>query len=541
MSAQHSDGLVAQIKGLSITFHGRTKIEAVKNVSIEIGRGEIVGLVGESGSGKSLTAMALAGLLPAKNCELRADTIKLGDHDVLGLPREELRQLRGKKIAYVFQEPMTALNPTMRIGNLMVEVIKRHSKLSTQEATRLAERELETVSLPDCKRIMRSFPFELSGGMRQRVLVALAFSMRPDLLVADEPTTALDVTVQADIIRVLRRKARDTGASVLFISHDLPLVANTCTRIYVMQGGELLEGGPTRLVLNDPKKEYTRKLIESLPENCASRQQENISSGYAHPVSDVTDGSHQDDRCILRLHDISHSFVTSVDWLGRPRSKVVALNEASIDVKGGETFAIIGESGSGKTTLARVALGLVKPDSGSIESTADRQMVFQDPKSSMSPRMPVWRLITEPARIRKSISNSEARELAASLVEKVGIGTRRLDSYLHQFSGGQRQRLAIARALSDAPQILILDEPTSALDVSVQAQILNLLMKLQEEFGLTYLVISHDVGVVQLLSDRVAVMRQGKVVEVGAADDVLRRPSHPYTKALLEAVPSLQS
>jgi peptide/nickel transport system ATP-binding protein len=372
--------------------------------------------------------------------------------------------------------------------------------------------------------------------MRQRELIALAFSMNPRLLVADEPTTALDVTVQADILGLLRRKAQESGAAVLFISHDLALVSQLCQRLYVLRRGRVIESGPTEAVLASRTSAYTRTLVRA----ALQRERREVRT----PVFDAPaafDGRHLHDEeaVALALHDVGKVFVTARSWLGRPRSTIEAVRHVTLAVRRGEVVGIIGESGSGKTTLARLAQGLIAPTTGTITRRATTQMVFQDPKSTMNPRLPAWRIVTEPAAIERRQASSSLRRLAEDLLEQVGVGAERAGHYLHQFSGGQRQRLAVARALSCRPDLLILDEPTSALDVAVQAQVLDLLQTVQREYGLTYLLISHDVSVVRRLSTQVAVMRQGEIVEWGDARRLLERPDHPYTKALLSAVPAL--
>jgi peptide/nickel transport system ATP-binding protein len=601
---------VVAVRDLTLEFPTyRGAVQALSGVRLEVGAGEIVGLVGESGCGKSVTAMSMLGLLPRKASRITAGSIVLLGQDVVAASERALQDLRGKAVSMVFQEPMTALNPTIRIGRQITRVIRRHEALNERDAATRAERLLTEMQVPDARRVMRNYPFELSGGMRQRVLIAMAFACNPQVLIADEPTTALDVTVQAQVLALLRERAVARGTAVLFITHDLAVVAQLCSRVYVMYAGRVVEEGTTEEVLRQPLHPYTRALLGSLPEftapkvplaaiggsvanlmrppeGCRFRPRCPLAQPQCHalpPLVAPAAGSAHQAACwfverlaheseaaaardaavsaaparlspLVLLEGIEVRFPIGTDWRGRPRGFVHALNGVDLEIQKGETLGVVGESGCGKSTLAQVIMGLQPPSRGRVVfdgidlaaggAAALRrlrrrfQVVFQDPQSSLDPRMRVWRVIAEPL-VCAGHARESLRPQASALAEQVGLRSEQLDRYPHELSGGQRQRVAIARALSMKPDLLVLDEPTSALDVSVQAQILNLLMALQQRLGLTYLFISHNVSVVRHIADRVAVMYLGQVVEIGAADDVLERPRHPYTRTLLAAVPKL--
>jgi peptide/nickel transport system ATP-binding protein len=602
---------VVAVRDLTLEFPTyRGAVQALSGVRLEVGAGEIVGLVGESGCGKSVTAMSMLRLLPRKASRITAGSIVLLGRDVVAASERTLEDLRGKAASMVFQEPMTALNPTIRIGRQITGVIRRHEALSESEAAARAETLLTEMQVPDAGRVMRNYPFELSGGMRQRVLIAMAFACNPEVLIADEPTTALDVTVQAQVLALLRERAAARGTAVLFITHDLAVVAQLCSRVYVMYAGRVVEEGTTEAVLRRPLHPYTRALLGSLPEfaapklplaaiggsvpnlmqppeGCRFRPRCPLAQRQCHTLPplaapDAVGGhraacwfverlAHESEPLAARgavvaaapaslaplvvLEGIEVRFPIGADWRGRPRGLVHALNGVDLEIRKGETLGVVGESGCGKSTLAQVIMGLQRPTRGRVVfdgvdlaagggAAALRrlrrrfQVVFQDPQASLDPRMRVWRVIAEPL-VCAGQPRAGLRAQARALAEQVGLRPEQLDRYPHELSGGQRQRVAIARALSMEPDLLVLDEPTSALDVSVQAQILNLLMALQQQLGLTYLFISHNVSVVRHIADRVAVMYLGQVVELGAADEVLEQPRHPYTRTLLAAVPKL--
>jgi peptide/nickel transport system ATP-binding protein len=552
---------VVRIDDLRLEFLSQAgPFEALKGISLEIGEGEIVGVVGESGSGKSVTAMNLLQLLPRTKINVPTGSISVLGHDVQAMNERQLQAIRGGEISMIFQEPMTALNPVLRVKNQIDDVILRHRHVTPKEAEQISLKLLADTKISDPQRVYESFPHELSGGMRQRVMIAMAFSCSPKLIVADEPTTALDVTGQAQLLDLLKERARDTKTSVLLITHDLAVVAQLCDRVYVMYKGEFVENGKTSDVIGNPQHVYTRALLNSLPEGKAPKSrlatvsaamlEGNTGEVIDEPIESVTRIARTGDT-ILKMQGATVRYPKDYNFFGRPVSFHTAVDHVNLEIKEGETLALVGESGCGKTSLANAVVGLNLLSDGAIlyrdknildlneETLREIQIVFQDPQSSLDPRWPVWRIMTEPLTVGKSPGKSELRERAADLCEMVGLENSQIDRLPHEFSGGQRQRIAIGRALSVRPKLLVLDEPTSALDVSVQAQILNLLLDLQDEHGLTYLFISHDVSVVKHIADKVAVMFQSKVVEAGDSDQVLTAPTHEYTRTLMNAVPSL--
>jgi ABC-type glutathione transport system ATPase component len=546
---------VTKIENLSLVFKDfGDGVAALRGISLHVDAGEIVGLVGESGSGKSATALSILRLLPRKAIYPEGRIAVLG-HDVLALREDALQRLRGADVSMIFQEPMTALNPVLRVRQQIMDVILRHRDISRDAAETLSINLLTDMHIDDPRRVMDAYPHELSGGMRQRVMIAMAFSCAPKMIIADEPTTALDVTVQAQILGLLTERAAATGTAVLLITHDLAVVAQLCDRVYVMYRGEIVEHGPTRGVIRNPQHAYTRALLNALPEGKPPKSRlatvASAMSGAApaHPGAPAQIAPK--DAIILEARDVSVRYPRRYDVLGRAVEWHDAVDKVSLSLIEGETFSLVGESGSGKTSFAQTIVGLAPVAGGSLtykgtdlkslSPTLRReiQIVFQDPQSSLDPRWPAWRIITEPLTVGARPSRNALREQAAALCALVGLDAASMDRMPHEFSGGQRQRLAIARALSVEPRLLILDEPTSALDVSVQAQILNLLLDLQSRRGLSYLFISHNVSVVRHISDQVAVMQGGRIVEMGSADDVLNRPTNAYTRTLMSAVPKL--
>ncbi len=543
------------ISHLSLAFVGfDSTVAALKDVSITVAAGEIVGLVGESGSGKSVTAMSILKLLPDAKTAYQGAISVLG-HDVLTASSRELQAMRGGEVAMIFQEPMTALNPVLRAGQQITDVILRHRDMSRAAAETLALGLLKDLHISDPARVMQSYPHELSGGMRQRVMIAMAFSCQPKLIIADEPTTALDVTVQAQILSLLKERAGATRTSVLLISHDLAVVARLCDRVYVMYRGEIVEQGATADVIRRPQHAYTRALLNALPEGKAPKSRlETVAATMrgetAAPVSAIQRSTPTTGGVLFEAQHVTVRYPRGFDVLGRVTGLHTAVDDVSLHLAEGETLSLVGESGSGKTSFAQTLVGLAsftgrliyKGRDLAAQDAATRreiQIVFQDPQSSLDPRWPAWRIVTEPLTVAGVKNKAELREQSAALFRSVGLDPASMDRLPHAFSGGQRQRLAIARAFSVQPRLLVLDEPTSALDVSVQAQILNLLLDLQDQHGLSYLFISHNVSVVRHISDRVAVMHEGKVVEEGTASDVLNYPQHAYTRTLMEAVPTL--
>jgi len=553
---------VVQIEDLRLEFISQAgAFEALKGISLDIGEGEIVGVVGESGSGKSVTAMNILQLLPRTKIRVPTGMVSVLDNDVSTMTEKELQYIRGGEVSMIFQEPMTALNPVLRVKDQINDIILRHEDMSEDEAEALSLKLLEDMKITDPRRVYESFPHELSGGMRQRVMIAMAFSCSPKLILADEPTTALDVTVQAQILALLKERAEKTKTAVILITHDLAVVAQLCHRVYVMYKGEFVEQGITQDVIGNPAHVYTRALLNSLPEGKPAKSRlatvaaamleggtTDVDTQPARTVERIA----RSGQTILEIKDGTVRYPKDYNFFGQPVTFHTAVDHVSVSIKEGETLSLVGESGCGKTSLANAVVGLNQLADGEIlykgtnilehneEIRREIQIVFQDPQSSLDPRWPVWRIMTEPLTVGRSPGREQLRDRAAQLCDMVGLDPQLIDRLPHEFSGGQRQRIAIGRALSVTPKLLVLDEPTSALDVSVQAQILNLLLDLQDELGLTYLFISHDVSVVRHISDFVAVMYQSKVVENGPAEKVLAAPNHIYTRTLMEAVPSLE-
>jgi peptide/nickel transport system ATP-binding protein len=524
---------VLAVAGLTVDLpHGSDRRHAVEGVSLEVGRGEIVCVVGESGSGKSVTAHAVMGLMP-RELKASAGAVRLEGEDVLKAVPARLRDLRGTRMAMIFQEPMTALNPVMRVGDQIAEVLEIHQPLSAGERRRKVLEIMRAVRLPDHERLLACYPHQLSGGQRQRIMIAAALVLDPSLLIADEPTTALDVTTQAEILRLIRELQERRGTGVMFITHDFGVVAEIAHRVVVMQRGRVVESGPVREILRRPQQDYTRMLVASVPSLTPPSR-----TPIAGPIA-------------LAATGLSKTYVPSGLWFGSGRV-VRAASGIDITIRRGETLGLVGESGSGKSTVARCIARLVEPTSGSIlirdvdvARMPERrlrpyrrsvQIVFQDPYRSLNPRRTVGASIIE-GPTNFGMRADVARERARELMRLVGLDPEALSRYPHQFSGGQRQRIAIARALAMEPQLLIADEAVSALDVSVQAQVLKLLDDIRARFALAVLFITHDLRVAAQVCDRVAVMQQGSIVEQGPTQALFQAPRHPYTRALLEAAP----
>jgi len=512
---------------------GGDRPHALADVDLEVRAGEILCVVGESGSGKSMTAGAVLGLLP-DGVHASGGRILWDGEDLLAASPERLRRLRGKEIGMIFQEPMTALNPLRTIGDQIAEVFRAHTGLRRNEIRERTLALLESVRIPDPPAALRAYPHELSGGQRQRAMIAMALALEPRLLIADEPTTALDVTTQAQILHLIHDLQRRKGTAVLFITHDFGVVAEIADRVAVMQQGRLVETGLADAVLNDPRDSYTRALIAAVPP--------------LHPAAREHRGNGQ---AALTLTGLSKTYGKR-HWLKRNARVTHAVNDVSLVVPAGSTVGIVGESGSGKSTLARTVLGLVRPEAGEMlvygeavrfKRAAERrrhaaqvQMVFQDPYGSLNPRHRVGDIVTQ-GPVTHGVPRRQAWERARELFELVGLGADALNRYPHEFSGGQRQRVGLARALAMEPKILVADEPVSALDVSVQAQVLDLLARLQEQLHLSILFITHDLRVAAQVCDQIAVMKAGKIVEQGDSARIFNAPAHPYTQALLAAVP----
>jgi peptide/nickel transport system ATP-binding protein len=503
----------------------------VKGISYTVNKNEILCVVGESGSGKSVTAHALMGLLPEGELRISSGEIRYRDRNLAELTPKEWTNLRGKSFGMVFQEPMTALNPIMRIGRQVDEVLERHTDMDASARRARVLQLFRDVLLPDPERLIDSYPFQLSGGQRQRVVIAMALALEPDILIADEPTTALDVTTQAQILTLIKDIQSRMGIGVIFITHDFGVVAEIADRIVVMRHGEVVEIGTADDVLNRPTHAYTRKLIASVP---------HLPEGKA--VAAPT-------QPLMVVKNLNKTF--GLDG-GR---RVVALNDISLNIEQGETLGLVGESGSGKSTLGRTLIGLIEPDSGSVQLEGQElvglspkqwrqhrkqiQMVFQDPYASLNPRHKIVEAVAQ-GPIAFGENRAKALKEARELLELVGLGGDSGDRYPHQFSGGQRQRVGIARALALKPRLLVADEAVSALDVSIQAQVLELLKKISGQFDLSVLFITHDLRVAAQICDRIAVMRQGELVELARASDVFYRPQHEYTRRLIDSIPGKQ-
>ncbi|SUB00256.1 Glutathione import ATP-binding protein GsiA [Pannonibacter phragmitetus] len=528
--SENQNEAVLKIEGLTVNFRTNTgMVEAVRGVDIHVNRGETVAIVGESGSGKSQTMMAAMGLLASNG--ITGGRVLYRDRNILGLKTGELNQVRGKKITMIFQEPMTSLDPLYTISRQLCEPMVENGGLSWAKAKARALELLKLVNIPEPERKLKSYPYELSGGQRQRVMIAMALANDPDVLIADEPTTALDVTTQAQILDLLADLQKRLGMAVVFITHDLGIVRRIADRVYVMRKGEVVEEGATAKIFDTPAHDYTRMLLDAEPE------------GTKAPV----DASAP---VVIEGQKVSVEFALGGGLLTKPFI-LKAVNDISLTVRKGQTLGIVGESGSGKSTLGRALLGLM-PSDGRVFFNGTRisdkskaqmrplrkhmQLVFQDPFGSLSPRMTVGQIITEGLLVHEpGLSAAERDRRACQALEEVSLDPVMRNRYPHEFSGGQRQRIAIARAMVLKPDLMVLDEPTSALDRTIQKQIVTLLRDLQSAHGLTYLFISHDLAVVRAMSDTVMVMQHGKIVEAGPAADVFEAPREEYTRRLIAA------
>ncbi|GAA6158846.1 ABC transporter ATP-binding protein [Ruegeria sp. HU-ET01832] len=534
------------VRDLSIGFGAGEAV--VQGVSFDVEAGQTLALVGESGSGKTISCRAALRILP-RTAQIRSGTITLNDskgmENLTAISERQMRDIRGNRVSMIFQEPMRSLSPLHKIGNQVSEVLWLHRGASEAQARKEVLTQFERVGFPDPQRAYDSYPFELSGGMRQRAMIAMAMVAKPELLIADEPTTALDVTTQAQVLGLIKELQRETGMALILVTHDLGVVANMAEQVVVMHKGRVMEAGAAAPILTAPAHPYTQQLF-----NAAPAIPEKDAVGLPMPHEDL----------ILQMKDVSKTYTmrSSKGWQGD--RMIYACRGVDLDLARGKTLAIVGESGSGKTTAARIALGAEPPDPGGevlfrtapdadpitvhkmtrAQRTAFQrkaQMVFQDPYSSLSPRMRIQDAMTEPLEIHNIGSPAEQRDKAADMLKRVGLNADMLKRYPHAFSGGQRQRLSIARAMMLDPQLIVCDEPTSALDVSVQEQILTLLENLQDSLNLSYFFISHDLAVVARIADEVAVMRRGLVVEQAPPETLFYNPHHPYTKALIAAQP----
>jgi peptide/nickel transport system ATP-binding protein len=562
-----ADDSLIQIKNLSVEFQTDDgAVKAVKNISFSIPRGKTVGLVGESGSGKSVSSLAIMRLIPNPPGKVTSGEILLNGKDILKVPESEMRKIRGNEISMIFQEPMTSLNPVFTVGDQISETLILHKKMSRQEAWDKSIDLLSQVGIPDPAERIKSYPHEMSGGQRQRVMIAMAIACEPDLLIADEPTTALDVTIQKQILDLLADLQKKYGMSILFITHDLGVIADIADEVVVMYRGDIVERNNTEAIFTKPQHPYTKGLLAcrpSLEKN--PRRLPVVSDFMTSEGKEKTDVKHDKVRketrtvsekqpLLLEIKNVKKHFPLKTSFFGTVKTWVKAVDDVSLQVRRGRTLGLVGESGCGKTTLGRTILRLIEPTSGNIVyngtdiTQLDRekmramrrkmQIVFQDPYASLNPRMTIGAALMEPMIIHSLGHNSKERlEMAADLMKRVNLEPSMLGRYPHEFSGGQRQRVCIARALAVKPEFIICDESVSALDVSIQAQILNLLLDLQDEFNLTYVFISHDLAVVKFVADEVAVMYNGRVVEQSDAVGIYENPQHDYTKKLLSAIP----
>ena len=551
------------IKNLSISFLQNKKIEAaVHDVSFSLYQNEILGMVGESGSGKSITSLALLGLLP-KGIAKVDGAIFYNEENINTYSEKAFQKIRGRKIAMIFQEPMSSLNPTLTCGYQVAEILQQHTQFSKSEIYAAVISLFEKVKLPRASSIFKAYPHQISGGQKQRVMIAMAIACKPEILIADEPTTALDVTVQKEIILLLKELQQEYGMSILFITHDLALVSEITDRVVVMYKGSIVEQGSTKEVFLNPQKNYTKALINSKP-NLELR---------LHTLPTVTDFIDEtvdntvytkEDRArfhekiyqktpLLEIRNLKKEFITKGAWFQKDEV-VKAVNNISFQIFEGETLGLVGESGCGKTTLGRTILHLEKATSGQVlfggkditqlsktglkKLRKDIQIIFQDPFSSLNPRITVGNAILEPMKVHGILSNKKERiTYVLDLLKKVGLEEEHFNRYPHEFSGGQRQRIGIARTIALQPKLIICDESVSALDVSVQAQVLNLLNELKATFNFTYIFISHDLSVVKYMSDQLVVMNQGEIEEIGDADVIYKAPKTTYTKTLIAAIP----
>ncbi len=552
------------IKTLNLEFKsGKTVNKVLQDVDFFIRKNEILGVVGESGSGKSVTSLAILGLLPERISRITSGAIYFEGQNLLEYSQDQLRNLRGKDISMIFQEPMSSLNPSMKCGKQVTEILLRHTQISKSEAKNEVIKLFNQVKLPRPEAVFNSYPHEISGGQKQRVMIAMAIACKPKLLIADEPTTALDVTVQKEIILLLKELQQQTGMSILFISHDLSLVSEIADRVIVMYKGKIVESGSAVEIFKNPKEDYTKALIYARPSTTERLAKLPTVADFlankplSQPVSTAErNESHRKiytGTPLLEIKNVEKEYFNSVSFFGKAES-VKAVNDVSFSIFEGETLGLVGESGCGKSTLGNLILQLDKPTAGSIfykgtdltklsttqlrHLRKDIQIIFQDPYSSLNPRLTVGRAITEAMQVHKLYNSAQERKAEAlKLLEEVGLLPEHFDRYPHEFSGGQRQRIGIARTIAVKPKFIVCDESVSALDISVQAQVLNLLNSLKNSYNFTYLFISHDLAVVKYISDRLLVMRAGKFEETGEADAVYENPQSAYTKALIKAIP----
>lgn len=552
--------LLLTIDGLSISFG---KNEVIHHISYQLNQNEILGIVGESGSGKSVSSLAILGLLPKKISTISSGSIMYDGKDLTQITTREFQTIRGNKIAVIFQEPMSSLNPSMTCGKQVREILLEHTNCSKKQAKEETLSLFENVKLPDPNRVYKAYPHEISGGQKQRVMIAVAIACKPDILIADEPTTALDVTVQKDIIALLKELQAKTKMSIIFITHDLALISEIAQRVLVMYQGKIVEQGPVSSIFKSPQQPYTKALLHSRPSLDTRLKMLPTIKDYldnttktAIITSEERKQKHKilySKEPLLEVVDIEKEYISKSGWFTKPNS-FKAVDGVSFKLYEGETLGLVGESGCGKSTLGNAILQLDKATAGKIlyknkditklsksevkKLRKDIQIIFQDPYSSLNPRIPVGKAIMEPMNVHNLYrSDRERKDKTIDILNKVGLSEGFFNRYPHEFSGGQRQRIGIARTIALQPKLIVCDESVSALDISVQAQVLNLLNELKETFGFTYIFISHDLAVVKYMSDQLLVMNKGRIEELDDADEIYNHPKKDYTKKLIQAIP----
>lgn len=551
---------ILEVKNLSISFGEN---EVIRNISYSLFENEILGIVGESGSGKTISSLAILGLLPKQISKINKGNILFEERDLAQLSSKDLQQIRGNKIAVIFQEPMSSLNPSMTCGKQVEEILKQHASLTKKEIKLETLSLFKNVRLPDPERVYKAYPHEISGGQKQRVMIAMAIACNPNILIADEPTTALDVTVQREIILLLKELQLKNNMSIIFITHDLALISEIANRVLVMYKGEIVEQGKVSVLFKNPEHSYTKALINSRPSlnvrlKTLPTIQDFLNDSISRDIVTIEE-RHLNHKKIygktplLEVVNVEKEYLSKSGWFSKPQ-KFMAVNNVSFKLYEGETLGLVGESGCGKSTLGNAILQLDKATAGKIiyqgnditnlskseikKLRKDIQIIFQDPYSSLNPRIPVGKSIMEPMKVHKLYhSGQERKEKAYEILERVGLDASYFNRYPHEFSGGQRQRIGIARTIAVQPKLIVCDESVSALDISVQAQVLNLLNELKTKFGFTYIFISHDLAVVKYMSDQLLVMNNGKIEEIGEADSIYEQPKKDYTKKLIEAIP----
>ncbi|MFY0712057.1 ABC transporter ATP-binding protein [Seonamhaeicola sp. NFXS20] len=551
---------ILTVKDLTISFGKNTVIH---NISYHLNKNEILGIVGESGSGKSVSSLAILGLLPKNISNISSGSILYNNLNLISLPIKKYQKIRGNKISMIFQEPMSSLNPSMTCGKQVEEILFQHTTLSKPEVKAEVISLFEKVKLPEPQRVFKSYPHEISGGQKQRVMIAMAIACKPDILIADEPTTALDVTVQKDIIKLLKTLQKETKMSVIFITHDLALISEIANRVLVMYKGNIVEQGKVSNIFKSPKHNYTKALINSRPSLDVRLKVLPTIQDYLNDTISTEIISDEQRKLqhkniyskppLLEVVNVEKTYFSKSGWFTKPKS-FKAVNNVSFKLYEGETLGLVGESGCGKSTLGNAILQLDKATAGQIlyngvditklskteikKLRKDIQIIFQDPYSSLNPRIPVGEAIMEPMQVHNLFnSDKERKEKVVEILNKVGLSEDYFNRYPHEFSGGQRQRIGIARTIALQPKLIVCDESVSALDISVQAQVLNLLNELKADFGFTYIFISHDLAVVKYMSDQLLVMNQGQIEELDDADTIYNTPKKDYTKKLIHAIP----